>query len=74
MSNEAHCPNCGCSFELSPDDVAAIVAASAPQRPSEDGPKSTRFAFRPELVEQDGVQVVRIVPVSPQQRSRSSER
>lgn len=72
MSAEARCPNCGCAFELSPEEVVAVTAASKP--PEQSGPNSSRFAFRPELVEQDGVQVVRIVPVSPPQRSRSSER
>jgi hypothetical protein len=66
MSHETRCPNCGCAFELSPEELAAIVGAARASTPDEaSGPKSTRFAFRPELVEQDGVQVVRISPATP---------
>lgn len=75
MSHEARCPNCGCEFELSAEDVAAIVDAHAPAAPASDsGPKSSRFAFKPELVEQDGVQVVRISPAAPSKRRPASER
>jgi hypothetical protein len=73
MSHETRCPNCGCAFELSPEDLAAIVEAikaSAP--PAPDGPKSSRFAFRPVLVEQDRVQVVRIEPTSAARPNPSS--
>ena len=73
MSAEARCPNCGCAFELSPEEVAAIASSAAPPR-AEDGSKSSRFAFRPELVEQDGVSVVQIVPVSAPKPRPASER
>ena len=74
MSHEARCPNCGCTFELSPDELAAIVEAHRSSPPATaDGQKDTRFVFRPELVERDGVQVLRIVPVSAS-RPKPSER
>jgi hypothetical protein len=69
MSPEAHCPNCGCAFELSPGELAAIMGSFRASPPTEDGPKSTRFVIRPELVEQDGVQVLRIVP-TPQPKGK----
>lgn len=73
MSHEARCPHCGSEFEISAEDIAAIVAEAA-KASGADGPKSTRFAFRPQLVEQDGVQVLQIVPVPPAKGRPTSER
>lgn len=68
MSTEAHCPNCGCAFELSAEDVAAIVAASKPEAPESPGPRASRFAFLPEVVLIDGEKFVRVAPAESQQK------
>jgi hypothetical protein len=65
VSQEARCPNCGCAFELAPEEIAAIIEAHAPRAPGKPGEKP-RFAFVPRTVTgPDGEQQIVIESAPP---------